>query len=303
MRPNILKFILLTTVVTSTFVSSMAPMFDNETEQVISPRDALFKTIKATSTMARTKTKYSYDNHTFYSQNDLNNYIFQTNKIETIETASNPGKIIQDYQYRTLDASKIYDTNFDNFQLVYRDAFGNVALTQQVALNTYTHAGLVKPRYSYDGKDWFDSPEEVKNGFVYKGGLRKSLYYDIDGYYYNVFNKDDQNKLLNSLTTGYHLKASKFTNYLDVYGTKESLKNIIQNSFETTWTSFSEIFPINYKNYLETVVSHKNYLSPGSRDMISVTHNGKTNNYYHGDTFVLDDIKNEKLVACKKEGF
>ncbi|AGM26419.1 hypothetical protein SSYRP_v1c08300 [Spiroplasma syrphidicola EA-1] len=293
MAINLLKTILASTILTTTPVGVSASVI-NENSEVTSPREALFQTIKSSSTVKSTKTKYSYDNHVFYSQTDLDNYIYQSSKIETIQTSSNPGKIIEDYQYRTLKADKIYDTDFNNFQLVYRDAYGNTALTKQAALNTYTNAGSVKAQYSYDGIGWFDSPEEAKNGFIYKGGLHKSLYYYVNGRYYNVFNEDDQAKLLNSLTSGYYVKPSEFTQGLTLYGTKETLKDTIHNNFESTWTDSSTSFPINYTSYLETDVNHKIYLSPGGDDMIKVSINrGRTQDYYRGDTFVFEDKHNQ----------
>ncbi|WP_338969396.1 hypothetical protein [Spiroplasma endosymbiont of Labia minor] len=264
-----------------------------------SMRNVLFDSIKNSSSIVEQKTQWTYDGQEFYSNNDLDNYIASTSKIETLETSSNPGKIISDYQYHILDNDKIYDTNMQNYQLIYRDAFGNVSLTKQSALDTYTNAGLVKPQYSYDSVNWWDSPQEAKDGFIYKGGLRKSLYYYINGKYYNVFSKTDQANLLSTLTQGYYIDANVFSANTEIYGTKDSLRQKIQANFENTWTSANTENKLNYANFLKYETDHKVYLTPANKKLIKVRN--LTDNtevvYDSSQTVILDDVDNSYNIA------
>ncbi|WHQ37483.1 hypothetical protein [Spiroplasma sp. SV19] len=150
-----------------------------------------------------------YDGQTFYSDEALNEYLLKNNKVTSVLTASNPNKIIKNYEHMTLDPKKIYDTDLNNFQQLYRDAFGNVAYTRQDALNTYTNEGLVKSQYSYDGFYWFDTPEEAKINEKYKMKINKSLYYIYNNQYYNAFNDQDINALVSLMEEGYYANINQ----------------------------------------------------------------------------------------------
>ncbi|AHF57959.1 hypothetical protein [Spiroplasma eriocheiris] len=296
---SILKTIIAAGVLTISPVAITTSMVMTNDNKAGSPRDAMFETIKKSSKVTATTTQWTYDNHKFYSESDLNNYIYIHNKVETIQTTSNPGKIITDYQYHLLDPNQIYDTDINNYQLVYQDAFGNAALSKERALNSYTNNGLVKEKYGYDGTHWYDSPQEAKDGFIYKGGLRKSLYYYVSGRYYNVFNKQDQTDLLKVLTDGYHLKPSDFTNGVSLYGTEQSFRNVVQDNFRNVWGAPESHNKINYKNYMNFSNTHKIYLSPGGGDLMKVKNN-KTGDYMevgHGDSVVIDDIDDQWTIA------
>ncbi|WP_283272611.1 hypothetical protein [Spiroplasma sp. SV19] len=150
-----------------------------------------------------------YDGKTFYSDEALNEYLLQNNKVTSLITSSNPNKIIKNYEHMTLDDTKIYDANLDNFKQLYRDAFGNIAYTRQAALDTYTNAGLVKPQYSYDGFYWFDSPEEAKINEKYNMKINKSIYYMFKNQYYNAFNDKDINALVSLMDEGYYANINQ----------------------------------------------------------------------------------------------
>lgn len=265
-------------------------------EVISSPEAGLFRMIKNSSTAVETKTAWNYDGQEFYSQQELDNYIIKNNQIETIQTSSDPGKIINDYQYRTLSPDKIYDINFDNYQLIYRDAYGNVSLTRTAALETYTKN--IKNKYSYDAINWYDSPEEAKIGLIYQGGLRKSLYYYINGRYYNAFNLRDQSALKNILTEGYNLAPSEFTGYVPIYGTRDSLRNVVANNFRPIWTNASNMNQrLNYANFLTTKTEQTIFLSPGNDNLIKVSENGSQRIFKAGETIAIIEsewVLNEK---------
>ncbi|AOX43762.1 hypothetical protein S100390_v1c04190 [Spiroplasma sp. NBRC 100390] len=289
MAINLLKGLLGSLILTATPVGTTMSTVPDYSADVISPEGALFKMIKNSSTTVDMKTEWNYDGQKFYSQQELDSYIMQNNKVETIQTSSNPGKIINDYQYRTLDPTKVYDIDFNNYQLIYRDAYGNATLSKDIALETYTKN--INLKYSYDAINWFDSPEEAKAGFIYKGGLHKSLYYYVNGRYYNAFNHADQKALKSVLTEGYNLAPSDFTGQIPIYGTRDSLRNVVANNFRTTWTNVNNINePLNYANFLATTTSQTIFISPGNDNLIKVRVNGGSQKtYYAGETVEIFD--------------
>ncbi|WHQ36660.1 hypothetical protein [Spiroplasma sp. SV19] len=297
MAINLLKGFLGSLILTVTPVGTAMSAAPDYGTDVSSPEGALFKMIKNSSTTVDTKTEWNYDGQKFYSQQELDGYIMQNNKVETMQTSSNPGKIINDYQYRTLDPEKVYDIDFNNYQLIYRDAYGNATLSKDIALETYTKN--ITSKYSYDAINWFDSPEEAKAGFIYKGGLHKSLYYYVNGRYYNAFNSADQKALKSVLTEGYSLAPSNFTGQVPIYGTRDSLRNIIANNFRTFWTNANNINePLNYANFLATKTTQKIFLSPGNGNLIKVSVNkGSQKFYYAGETVEIGDTEGKFNMA------
>ncbi|ARU91245.1 hypothetical protein SCLARK_00563 [Spiroplasma clarkii] len=215
--------------------------------------ERLFNSIKTGSKPIEEIEKWSVDGLDFYDENNLNNYLIEQGNIEKVATSSNPSKIIKDHANGILDESKIYDLDQNQYQRIYRDAFGNTALTKKAALDTYVNMGSVNHKYSYDNYSWFDSPEEAKNDYVYQGGLRKSLYYFINGRYYNVFNSKDRQDLLNTFKEGYRITPSDMTNHQTIYGTKNNVATTVKSTLRSVWTKGKNSAPkgeMHYSNYI-----------------------------------------------------
>lgn len=191
-------------VITSIYYTVVEP-----TNNYIIPRDVLRQDILAKRVYGGQINYHEYDGQTFHSDEALNEYLLKNNKVTTVLTSSNPNQIIKNYEHMTLDSKKIYDVDLNNFQQLYRDAFGNVAYSRQDALNTYTNAGLVKAQYSYDGFYWFDTPEEAKINEKYKMKINKSLYYIYNNQYYNAFNDQDINTLVSLMEEGYYTNLNQ----------------------------------------------------------------------------------------------
>ncbi|WP_339034689.1 hypothetical protein [Spiroplasma endosymbiont of Cantharis rufa] len=214
----------------------------------------LYNSIKDNAKPVDQIEKWSIDGLDFYSEDELYLYLTEMENIKELQTSSNPNKIIKDAGNGILDETKIYDLEQENFQRIYRDAFGNVSINKEAALSTYVNGGSVTHKYSYDNLNWFDSPEEAKNDYVYQGGLHKSLYYYINGRYYNVFNKEDESALKNILKEGYRVSASEITGQNVLYGTKKTIQDTIEATLRTPWTKSKNSLgenDLNYENFID----------------------------------------------------
>ncbi|AXK51685.1 hypothetical protein [Spiroplasma alleghenense] len=215
--------------------------------------------IASKSKVIGTKEIYNFNGETFNSKQELDNFIYSESLIQSYQTSSNLNEIIKDHQNGILDETKLYDTNLDNFSMVYRDAFGNAQTQRQKALDSYTNLGLVQQRYSYDHIGWYDSPTEAKDNFVFKQGLEKSNYYQVNGRFYNAFNKDDQEKMLNGFVDGYYLKPSNFVGTKRAIGNADNIEKTIKNNFASKWGSPTRVTKtedicddLNYVDFVET---------------------------------------------------
>lgn len=278
---QLLKFTSLSVVVTPVG-TTMSEVGETKTQQNTEYAN-LFNSIKNNSKPIDEIQKWTFEGQDFYDEDQLNKYLIDRGEIKQVQTTSNPNKIIKDIGNGILDSSKIYDLDQSNFQQVYRDAFGNVALDRQSALNTYVNNGLVEHKYSYDNNTWFDSPEEAKNDYVYQGGLHKSLYYYINGKYYNLFNKKDETSLKKVLKEGYRVSASRMTNNQVVYGTKDRVESTIRNSLRKPWTAGKNSAPkgeLHYSNFLNKSVEKSIKVTPSSDILLKVHYTDGSEKHY-----------------------
>ncbi|WP_338983394.1 hypothetical protein [Spiroplasma endosymbiont of Othius punctulatus] len=177
----------------------------------------------------------------FNNENELNQYLFSTNSIQSMITSSDPSKIISDYEYMTLDKTKIFDTDIAKFTQAFEDALGNVVFSEEDAVKTYVNGGMVNPEYSYDGVNWFDSPEEAKIAKKENMQINKSIYYVHNNKYYNAFNTKDINELFSFMRSGYY---GNFDSYLSgkpielksgIYGEKDKFFQLVQKELRTDY--------------------------------------------------------------------
>lgn len=236
-----------------------------------------------------------FDNKTFYSTQDLNEYILKNNFVEMELTSSNPLKIIKNYEHMILDDNKIYDIDINNFKRIYRDAFGNIAMTKEQALNTYANLGNVKPKYSYDGELWFDTPDEAKINEKYNLKINKSLYYIYNNQYYNAFNPVDINALVSKFTPGYFLNKSSAFNDKDdmvnLFGTSsEIFEKLKRNSAKDFYSTY-------YKKVLDLNSKYALSISPKKNYRMTVQCDGGSVDYDSNDKVLLRMMGNKKHIS------
>ncbi|AUB32134.1 hypothetical protein [Spiroplasma floricola] len=206
MFKNILLTLSLTSFSTTTVSSLVEKNNVSEKEKLI---NFLRNDIEKKKVFLGNENYIKFDNKVFTNKNLLNEYLLSNSYIKSEFTFSNPNKIIKDYENMILDKNRIYSLDMDKYTKVYRDAFGNIAKTSKNALDTYTNAGLVKQKYSYDEVQWFDTPEEAKINQKDKMEIRSSLYYIHNNKYYNAFNITDINNLLGDFKKGYFVNKEK----------------------------------------------------------------------------------------------
>ncbi|WP_339020823.1 hypothetical protein [Spiroplasma endosymbiont of Atherix ibis] len=148
------------------------------------------------------------------------------------------------------------------------------------ALDTYTNAGLVKQKYSYDEVDWFDKPEEAKINQKDKMEIRSSLYYIHNNKYYNAFNIKDINNLLSTFNEGYfvnkekNIEGERLLKPIKEYGDKETLFKKLQRELRNNFLDsyFYKSSKIQYINKLKITPKQYNEFRvsfPGQREDIS----------------------------------
>ncbi|WP_425379626.1 hypothetical protein [Spiroplasma endosymbiont of Stenodema calcarata] len=293
-----LKLLVLVTsiaTITPTATSSLYYATAETTNNYAISREVLRKDILANRIYGG-KVNYSeYDGHTFYSEEALNEHLLKNNKVTSVVTSSNPNKIIKNYEYMTLDDKKIYDADLNNFPQLYRDAFGNVAYTQEKALQTYTNEGLVKPQYSYDGFYWFDTPEEAKINEKYKMQINKSLYYIYNNEYYNAFNTQDINALISLMDEGYYanlnqsLLGKTLLNPIVQVGDSKLIYVLLKKDFRKDFNGDY------YKTITKTETKYRLAISPTGSNRLTVEYydyktGRRLNNkdYYAGDSTTIE---------------
>ena len=236
-----------------------------------------------------------FDNKTFYSTQDLNEYILKNNFVEMELTSSNPLKIIKNYEHMILDDKKIYDIDINNFKRIYRDAFGNIAMTKEQALNTYANLGNVKPKYSFDGELWFDTPDEAKINEKYNLKINKSLYYIYNNQYYNAFNPVDINALVSKFTPGYFLNKSS------AFNDKDDLVNLFGTSSEIyeklKRNSAKDFYSTYYKKVLDLNSKYTLSISPKKNYRMTVQCDGGSVDYDSNDKVLLKMMGNKKYIS------
>ncbi|AXK50969.1 hypothetical protein [Spiroplasma alleghenense] len=239
----------------STAVMALDQIVEEDHEYEV---ESMKNLIKSQSKVVSTDHIFNFEDKEFHGREELDKYIVEHGLIEEYMTSSNLSYIIKDHQNNILDKDKIYGTDFDDFELAYRDAFGNALTSRSKALNSYTNKGLIRQKYSYDYQGWYDSPAEAKDNFVYSGGLEKSLYYQVDQRYYNLFNSTDQEELKSTFLDGYNFKASNFTKKDKLYGDNQKIERQVYNNYRDTWTKFEKTPStagiednLNYKDYIE----------------------------------------------------
>ncbi|WP_053945846.1 hypothetical protein [Spiroplasma cantharicola] len=257
-----------------------------------------------------------YDNKIFTSQESLNEYILSNSIVESEFTSSNPSKIIKDYEHMTLDENKIYDIDMDKFSPIYRDAFGNIAYTSDEALETYTHGGLVRQKYSYDEENWFDSPEEAKINQKNNMKINKSLYYQYNNKYYNAFNIKDINNLLSNFEEGYFVNKSKSLegNHLlqpiNEYGDKEILYKKMKRELKENFLDsyYYKVSKMDYVNSLQFGIKNKSELRIAFKgESQSIYYRGQYPsiifaNKYESKTEMVNDFKDKSKWSTGHEG-
>ncbi|AXK50930.1 hypothetical protein [Spiroplasma alleghenense] len=212
---------------------------------------------------------YEFQGQEFSGREELDNYIYNNDLIQEQTTSSNLNKIIKDHQNNILDKDKMYGTDFEDFQLIYRDAFGNAQTSREKSLNSFTNKGLVRQKYSYDYQGWYDSPTEAKDNFIYTSGLEKSLYYQVDNRYYNLFNTKDQEELKSTFLDGYYVKPSNFTKNDKLFGDNQKIETNVYNKFRDSWVSFNRKGAtegieddLNYQDYIDFKTSRSIRMNP-----------------------------------------
>ncbi|QHX36398.1 hypothetical protein [Spiroplasma sp. BIUS-1] len=312
-----LKHILIASAITSFSSISIAPIINlnsiNEKQELI---EFLKKDIEENKLFLGNQVYSEYDDKIFTSQESLNEYILSNSIVQSELTSSNPSKIIKDYEHMTLDESKIYDIDMDKFITVYRDAFGNISKTSKDALDTYTHAGLVKQKYSYDEETWYDSPEEAKINQKDKMKINKSLYYVHNNKYYNAFNIKDINNLLSTFEEGFFVNKTKSLegkNLLEPiveYGDKDILYKKMQRELKSNFfdSYYYNISDMEYENSLLFEIKKTNELRityPGEKQII---YNSSSRpqivfaNKYESEKSMVDDFKNRSKWSESSEG-
>ncbi|AKU80148.1 hypothetical protein [Spiroplasma turonicum] len=221
-----------------------------------------------------------YDGQRFYSENSLNEYILGKSYIDKVYTSSNPSKIIKDYENSILDENKIYDLDTNNSKQVFRDVFNNATLSSSDALNTYVNKGNIKEKYSYDSIKWFSTPEEAKLYEKEKLSIYNSIFYMVNGYYYNAFNIDDIENLLASFEEGLNvninksLNGTKLINPYSFAGTISDFRSNVKDFLNPDFMSkyFSDVIDIDSENSLT--------ITPTGNNEFRVNQNGTQKIYY-----------------------
>ncbi|ARU91329.1 hypothetical protein SCLARK_00666 [Spiroplasma clarkii] len=260
-----------------------------------------------------------YDGQKFYSQDQLDGHIYQQSNIESVVTSSNPSKIVKDYENQVLDGDKVFDTDIETAKKVYRDAFGNVALTHQDALNTYTNPGLVKEKYSYDAQEWFSSAEEAKIYEKNNLDIYKSIFQLWGNNYYNAFNLEDMEKLILNFRNGISVNIKKNleggtlkTPYTFVGSESDGfsfIKAKLFNNFVNTY--FSQVVKMEHQSMMVVQPTEKHELrihfSSAPEQDIYYGEKGESfqlvfANKYDSNESMLNDFKNEAWWNKGSEG-
>ncbi|AGM25426.1 hypothetical protein [Spiroplasma chrysopicola] len=273
----------LITVTPSMTTMTYYALNENNSQRIIDPeilREDIFK-----NSIYGGQVKYSeFDGQTFYSDEALNEYLLQNNKVTSVLTSSNPNKIIKNYEHMTLDETKIYDVDLNNFKQLYRDAFGNVAYSRQEALDTYVNKGHVKAQYSYDGFYWFDTPEEAKINEKYNMKINKSLYYICQNQYYNVFNDKDINALISLMDEGYYANINESLTHSPLQkpiiekGDSKLIYDLLKKDFQKDWNGDY------YNQITESETHYKLSIAPSASNRITVQYFDKNGNSMGGAT-------------------
>ncbi|WP_342269207.1 hypothetical protein [Spiroplasma endosymbiont of Aspidapion aeneum] len=231
-----------------------------------------------------------YDNQKFYSEDEFDGYLAKKSLISQVTTTSNPSKIVKDYENQTLDPNKIYDTNINKAHQVFRDAFGNIAMSANDALNTYTNEGLVKDRYSYDNIDWYASPEEAKISQKDKLNIQSSIFYLYKDRYYNAFNTKDISQLLNRFEDGYYVNINKnysgqpLSTNINLWGNAKDIHDKLRDSPQLKDDFISNY----YKNAIDFTSTNVLTINcHGSHELRVKYDNQKEETYKEGSPFKL----------------
>jgi len=208
------------------------------------------------SYVAGVETFYEYDKKVFINEHDLNEYLFNKGGIQSYVTSVNPDKAKIDFNESKLDPDKVFDTNINNYRQVYRDIYGNTRLTLDEALNTYVNDANIVTRYSYDGFQWYLTEYDAKNAGRRQTKVQKSLYYLVNGRYYNAFNTRDIQDLINNMVEGYYIDFDKTLsgNSIEInpgaiFGDKENVSELLKKHFKEDF----------YKNYWQNLVTLEKY--------------------------------------------
>lgn len=231
--------------------------------------------------------QYIYQGIVFNSENDLNKYIYDSNQIETKLTSSNPSKIIKDYEHQILDGKQIHDNNIENFVQIFRDATGQIAYSANAAADTFINYSKIQQKYSYDGIDWFSNAEEAWKGIQNYNKIQKSIYYFVNGKYYNAFNTLDINALINQMEEGYYASLSNkpsgelwLENETSVYGVKNNFIRLMKSKLRDDFFN-KYIFDIT-----KGIPENKFSLTPNAEKSITIE--------YLGQKTVYDNNRNAK---------
>lgn len=223
---------------------------------------------------------YNYQGEQFRDKNSILNKEFLKNPILQENTSSNPNKIIKNYSTNELDSEKVFGNNSNDFVKVYKNALGKTVLpnclpgensgyyrdpnnentksAQDRALDSYMNKGLMRPKYSYDSVDWFDSEFEAKNAYQKNNfSIKQSLFYFYNGLYYNAFNKNDMKDLQAKMQKGYYYDAfkTKYDKNGFVYEVENGPlfgkmnSNPLENSFRFKKDYFDDYFKENFREY------------------------------------------------------
>ncbi|ARU91139.1 hypothetical protein SCLARK_00417 [Spiroplasma clarkii] len=186
------------------------------------------------------------------------------NPIKVKKTLSDPLKIVSNYATNQLDETKIYDTNASNLVKVYENALGNIVLpscreigdikgcvnstedAHSRAVNSYINQGLLRPEYSYDYVNWFESIDEADIAYNKANyTVNDSLFYLYNGQYFNAFNATDREKLKTLLVPGYRYDPIKG---LNPSSSENEVGNFLK-PFRYARTHFADYFKNNFKEY------------------------------------------------------
>lgn len=223
---------------------------------------------------------YNYQGEQFRDKNSILNKEFLKNPILQENTSSNSNKIIKNYSTNELDSEKVFGNNSNDFVKVYKNALGKTVLpnclpgensgyyrdpnnentksAQDRALDSYMNKGLMRPKYSYDSVDWFDSEFEAKNAYQKNNfSIKQSLFYFYNGLYYNAFNKNDMKDLQAKMQKGYYYDAfkTKYDKNGFVYEVENGPlfgkmnSNPLENSFRFKKDYFDDYFKENFREY------------------------------------------------------
>jgi len=181
---------------------------------------------------------YQYDGYTFTSENDLNEYIFNKGDVQSYVTAVDPGKAIIDYNALKLDSEKVFNTNINNFTQVYRDKYGNTQLNLDDALSTYVRDSDIVIKYGYGDNRWYLTEAEAKKAVKRDLKVQKSLYYWLNGRYYNAFNLKDIEELVRQMEDGYNVELTNTLlggtteKVINRFGRKANINDLLKADFK-----------------------------------------------------------------------